>query len=628
MTGIGYSGSSHQESLPNARSPKQRNPSQPRRKILLRLGIASGMLVLMVAVFGSVLAYQVYSVRNNLEQVVRSIEQLRAHLDSGKQEDAQTTFESMSGQASAARADATGPLWKAASILPFVGSNFRAVTEVAVSADDVVTGAVGPLLKEYDSLDWESLSPSDGHIDVTQLQEAAPELVTARNTVKLSHERLVSIDLAALMPQVADPIRSATQQLQEVSYVLGAAASGAQLLPAMLGAEDARTYLVLVQNSAETRATGGIPGALAVLKTNDGRIALGEQSSASALGAFKPSIDVDPEQTALYTARLGTQMQNVNLTPDFPTAALTAKQMWEGRHQEQVVDGVIALDPVVLSNLLKATGPVVLTDPQILRLIEKTSLPSSLTHDNVVSTLLSDVYREIEDPAAQDAYFSAVAGQVFAAFTDGKADSTELIAALTSSAQEHRLYLWSNRPDEQSIIATTSLAGSVVGTATGGASFGVYLNDGTGAKMDYYVSRTAQLLQACQSDGYSSYTVRMTVINNAPSDAATRLPAYVTGRGVYGVQPGHIRTNYVFYGPAQAFAETASVNGQPVPIGAGKHAQRPVGTVTLELAPGETAELDLVFSRVVQDSDPKLQVTPGLEPSDKVILAAKMANCP
>lgn len=617
MTHIGY------KSAP----PKRQNPSQPRRKIFLRLGVASSALALMVVVCGVVLTHQVSSVRNNLEQVVLSVPQLRTQLDSGDKEEAQTTFESMARLASAARGDAAGPLWKAASVLPFVGSNFRAVTEVAVSADDVVAGAVGPLLKEYDSFDWESLSPSDGHIDVTQLQEAAPGLVTARNTVRLSHERLVSIDLSSLMPQVADPIRSATQQLYEVSHVLGAVASGAQLLPSMLGTEDPRTYLVLVQNSAETRATGGIPGALAVLKTDGGQIALGEQSSASALGAFKPSIDVDPEQTALYTARLGTQMQNVNLTPDFPTAASTAKQMWEGRHEEQVVDGVIALDPVVLSNLLKATGPVVLTDPQILRLIEGSSLPSSLTHDNVVSTLLSDVYREIEDPAAQDAYFSAVAGQVFAAFTEGKADSAELIKALTISAEEHRLYLWSSRPGEQSIIETTALAGSVVGTTTGGASFGVYLNDGTGAKMDYYASRTAQLIQTCQSHGYSNYTVRMTVTNNAPSDAATMLPAYVTGRGVFGVEPGYIRTNYVFYGPAQAFAETASVNGQPVPIGAGKHGQRPVGTVTLELAPGETAELDVVFSQVVQDSDPKLQVTPGLEPSNKVVLAAKRANC-
>lgn len=627
MTPSEHRGASHQESSPYRLSPKRQNMSRRGRKIPRKIGVGAGALILLVSVCGTFLAFQVKDVRDSLELVQRSVPLLRDQLGSGEKAKAQSTFENMSRQSSAARANATGPLWAAASILPIVGSNFRAVTEVAVSADDVVSGAVGPVLQEYDSLDWEALSPSEGRIDVTQLQKAAPGLVSAENVVNLSHERLVSIDLSSLMPQIAGPIRSATDQLRETSDVLGAAASGAKLLPSMLGVDGPRTYLLLVQNSAEARATGGIPGALAVLKADDGRIAFGEQSSASALGAFKPPIDVDPAQTALYTARLGTQMQNVNLTPDFPTAASTAKHMWEARHEKEVVDGVIALDPIVLGFLLKATGPVSVTDPQVLRLIEGTSLPSSLTHTNVVSTLLSDVYREIEDPVSQDAYFSAVAGQVFNAFTDGKADSAELIKALTLGAQEHRLYLWSDKADEQAIIATTALAGSVVGPDTGGASFGVYFNDGTGAKMDFYASRTAQLLQTCQTDGYSSYTVQMTVTNNAPSDAAMTLPAYVTGRGVYGVEPGRIRTNYVFYGPSQSFAQTASVNGQPVPIGAGNHGQRPVGTVTLELAPGETAVLDVVFTQVVQDSDPKLRVTPGIVPTEKVVLPAERATC-
>lgn len=589
--------------------------------------IAAGFLALTAAAYGAALIHQVASVRGHLEQVLRDASQLRTQLYNGKHVDAKETLESMDFHSSAARDSATGTIWKLASTIPVLGPNFSAVSEVSVSADDVVSEVVAPLLNEYDSLDGETLSPSDGQIDLGPLHDAAPVILAAANAVKVSHERVDSIDLSSLMPQVVDPIRSAAEQLDAVSGLLEAASVGAQLLPPMLGADEPRSYLVLVQNSAESRATGGIPGALAVLKTDDGRITLGEQSSASALGAFKPPVDVDPEQTALYTARLGTQMQNVNLTPDFPTAASTAKKMWEERNEDQVMDGVIALDPVVLANLLKATGPVVLTDPQVLQLVEGTALPSSLTHENVVSTLLSDVYREIEDPTAQDAYFSAVAGQVFAAFAEGQAASDELVSALKSSTQQHRLYLWSSRPNEQKIIATTALAGSVGGADTGGAAFGVYFNDGTGAKMDYYASRTAQLLQTCQSDGYSSYIVRLTVTNNAPSDAAAFLPAYVTGRGVYGVEPGHIQTNYVFYGPTQAFSETASVNGQTVPIGVGVHGQRPVGTVTLELAPGETAELDVVFSHVVQDSDPKLQVTPGLEPSEKVILPVDRAPC-
>nr|WP_231712939.1 DUF4012 domain-containing protein [Arthrobacter sp. zg-Y820] len=395
----------------------------------------------------------------------------------------------------------------------------------------------------------------------------------------------------------------------------------------MLGASGPRNYLLLVQNSAEVRATGGIPGALATLRTENGRISLSEQSSAVALGSFSPSLDVDLEQEKLYTARLGTQMQNVNLTPDFPTAAATAKTMWEQRHQGQVIDGVLALDPVVLAHLLESTGPVALSDPSVLQLVKGTSLPTSLSGQNVIPTLLSDVYREIVDPVEQDAYFAAVAGSVFDAFSDGQGDGDQLLKALTRSVQEHRLYLWSSHTDEQKIVASTPLAGSVMGAEGGGATFGVYFNDATGAKMDYYATRTVRLLEACESGDYSRYTARVNIANNAPKDAASILPDYVTGGGTYGVEPGRIQTNYVVYGPAQSFVETATVNGQTVPVGSGKHGQRPVGTVSLELAPGETAELDVVFSRVIQDSEPRLQVTPGLEPLENVVLPPLSTGC-
>lgn len=605
-------------------SPKRRKGQHKR---LLTVGVGALLLCAACGASGMVLGHQVSSVRNNLEQTAVLVTQLRAQLEDGKDHDARETFDSMQSHAAIAKDTVTGPLWKTAGVIPIVGSNFRAVTEVAVSADDVVRRAVGPLLETYSSLDWAMLSPSEGRIDIAQLQDASPSISAASNTVRLSYERMSSINLDELMPQVAAPIRSATEQLRDAAAVLGDASSAAQLLPPMLGNDSPRQYLILVQNSAEARATGGIPGAWAVLRVANGEISLGAQGSAAALGAFKPPIEVDPEQTTLYTERLGTQMQNVNLTPDFPTVASTAKDMWEKRHVGQTLDGVLALDPVVLRNLIGATGPVSMVDPEILNLMNGTSLPVTLTAENVVSTLISDVYKEINDPGAQDAYFSAVAGQIFAAFTEGTGDNTGLMQALRASTQENRLYVWAARPSEQGVIASTALSGSVLGTDAGGASFGLYFNDGTGAKMDFYASRTAQLIQICSSGEYSSYTVRMTVTNNAPEGSAALLPSYVTGGGAYGVKPGNIRTNYVFYGPAQAFADTARVNGQPVPIGAGKHGQRPVSTVALELPPGETAELDVTFSQVVQDSDPKLRVTPGVEPTAKVILTTERATC-
>ena len=606
-----------------------RNWIQPRvrrqgRRVATKVSL--GILTLVLAGV-TLLAYQVAAVREHLEHALSLAPQMRSELEDGDIQSAKQTFAVIAEKTTKARATATGPLWQIASYVPIVGPNFAAAGEVTVSADDVVSSAVAPLLDNYHLLDWKALSPKDGRVDPSALKEAAPALSTAANTVQLSYERMNSVDLSRLVTELADPISSATDQLHAAAAALRTASSAAKLVPAILGSDGPRNYLVLVQNNAEARATGGIPGALAVISTEDGYVSLGEQDSASALGVFSPSLEVDNEQVSLYSARLGSQMQNVNLTPHFPTAAKTAKMMWEKRHNGLIVDGVIALDPIVLSYLLEATGPVALTDPEVLTLIRGTALPSSLTGANVVPTLLSDVYREIENPEAQDIYFAAVASQVFTAFTDGEGDGDRLVTALTSSALENRLYMWSSHASEQTIIASTPLHGSVTGPDTGGAAFGVYFNDSTGAKMDYYANRSVQLLQTCQLGDYSEYTVRVSAANNAPADAGTSLPDYVTGNGAFGVEPGKIRTNYVVYGPAQSFVETASVNGEPVSVGSGKHGQRPVGTVQLELDPGESVVLDIIFSRVVQNSEPRVKVTPSVHPLEDVLLPFERRSC-
>ena len=69
------------------------------------------------------------------------------------------------------------------------------------------------------------------------------------------------------------------------------------------------------------------------------------------------------------------------------------------------VSGVISLDPVSLSYLLEATGPVALPTGDVL------------TSENAVDLLLNGVYLRYADPRDQDAFFAAAAGSVFGALT-------------------------------------------------------------------------------------------------------------------------------------------------------------------------------------------------------------------
>ncbi|WP_217576954.1 DUF4012 domain-containing protein, partial [Streptomyces sp. GbtcB7] len=84
------------------------------------------------------------------------------------------------------------------------------------------------------------------------------------------------------------------------------------------------------------------------------------------------------EYATIYQDKPGRYLQNVTQVPDFSLSARLAQEFAAREGRE--VSSVIAIDPVALSYLLEATGPV--------------RLPTGdeLTSTNVVKLLLSDVY--------------------------------------------------------------------------------------------------------------------------------------------------------------------------------------------------------------------------------------------
>lgn len=565
------------------------------------------------------------SIRTNLEAASGLIPQLKQEIIASDADSADDTVAQLRGHTSRARTDVGDPIWALAAGLPWVGPNLSAISEVARSADDVATLGLTPLVRVYESLNWDALIPSGAGSNLEQLRSAAPSVSSSAYAVRASSQRLEEIDSDQLLPQVAEPLEEAAAELKLASGALSSAADAATLAPAMLGAEGTMNYLLMIQNNAEARASGGIPGALAVLTLDHGKLTLGAQASAGDMGIMSPVISVEPQQQQIYSTRLGKYMQDVNLTPDFPTAASTAQAMWE-KKTGQRVDGVISIDPVVLGYILQATGPVAVTGPELTQ-VKAAGLPTELTGNNVVPTLLSDVYARIPQPKLQDAYFAGVAKEVFSALSSGKGEAKGLITGISRGTDEGRVLLWSADTSKQAVISKYAVSGSISGPSVSPSQFGVYFNDGTGAKMDYYVKRTVQIIKECPADGYEQTMIRITNANIAPADAATSLPAYVTGGGAFGVPAGTVQTNIVAYGPVQATVESAKVDGEKTPFAPYLHGDRPVGIVAQQLAPGESKTVEFTFGKIVQHTEPNLVVTPTVQPVKDVVLLTKNASC-
>ena len=116
---------------------------------------------------------------------------------------------------------------------------------------------------------------------------------------------------------------------------LRSADTAVQVLPDMVGADGERDYLLLFQNNAEIRATGGMPGSWALIHAEDGRLEMAEQGTASDFPtAEEPVVPLTSAEVAVYGEEYGLFFQDPGFAPDFPRGAEMWKAHWERKFPE------------------------------------------------------------------------------------------------------------------------------------------------------------------------------------------------------------------------------------------------------------------------------------------------------
>jgi hypothetical protein len=498
--------------------------------------------------------------------------------------DVSAEIDALQNHAARAESLTSDIVWRAAETIPFVGPNLTAFREAASMIDDVTSEALPPLAEVAQTFTVDSLAPQNGAFDLRLFSEAAPLLTEASKSLNAAGIMADEIDTTNTVAQIGTAVDQVKSLVGQARDAVGGLDRAARLLPPMLGANEPRSYLLLSLNNSELRAAGGIPGAVAVVNADQGRISLGALSSANALGEFdSPPVSLSESEATLFSPTMGTYLQNVTATPDFARSGELARAMWQ-QSTGQTVDGVISLDPVATSYLLGATGPI------------DASAGITLDNTNAAEFLLSTVYATFDEQVAQDLFFANVTGEVFNAITSGRADAASLVNALSRSADESRLRVWSARPEEQEKLTGISIAGELPTSTPDKTAFGVYLNDSTGGKMDYYLTSSVGIASAvCRNDGRPNFEVKVQLGSTAPADAATSLPNYVTADGNFGVAPGNVATNVFVYAPSGSVPYSVTIDGQEYSFVASEHSGNSVAGVNVELTPGQSSTISMKF---------------------------------
>jgi len=557
----------------------------PRRRSVTRAVIIAGSLVLIAVAFVAVwVTIRGMTARDELAAAVPLVHRIETSAIAGDASHVDSELRLLGQHTARAVALTSDPVWTLAEVVPWLGSNLTAIRTSASVADRISTEVVPPMVSLLTTTTVDELLPKNGTIDVASIAAAQRPLKEARAAMTTAALTAATIDERSLLPAIAKPIGRFLTLVDRTSDTIDGLDTAVRVLPSMLGAHGARSYLLLSLTNSELRTSGGIPGALAVISADTGSLTLGATASIDDLKRFaEPVIPLSSSELTLFGTRLGKWMENAVSTPDFTRSGALAQAIWQERRGQEV-DGVISIDPVALGYILAATGPI------------DAGSGVTLNSANAAPFLLSTVYAQFPDTRDQDAFFSEVTKKIFAAITSGTVDSRKLISGLGRSVSEGRIRVWSSHENEQKSIAGSDLAGALPASTNTSSGFGVYLNDATGGKMDYYLRASVAAATArCRADSRPYVNIDVTLASIAPLDAATSLPSYVTGRYAFGVEPGKTRTNVYVSAPPGSDPYSVLINGKEYAFVTAPLDGRPMVGAVVEIAPQKSTTLTFRF---------------------------------
>jgi len=414
----------------------------------------------------------------------------------------------------------------------------------------------------------------NGRIDPLVLEPYRPAVAAADVALESQVQVLAEVNVEHTIAAVGEPFEELRRELDRFSGVVSDAHDVARLLPTMLGAEGTREYMVLVQNNSEPRATGGIPGAVLSVTVNDGRIVVGDYYSANELNVAEQEVaDLTSDEIEIFTRRMALYLQDVTFTPEFPRTGELAAAFWE-RGTGRKPDGVVSIDPVALGYLM-AHVPA----RDVAGIV--------VSGQNLADVMLHDVYAHFEEPARQDAFFALAVSELFPELLTG---GTATMAGLERAVDEGRFMVWSADPAEQEILGATDVGGDFL---RNDSSLGVFLNDGSGSKIGYYVEMSVTGHGTrCGTDApgrVASGSVEATISHTADL-ASGDLPPSISGAGTY-VPEGEFHANVLVYPPRGMAVTNLTSDGAPGAMRPVNHAGRPAAIVRVELLPGQTVRL-------------------------------------
>lgn len=224
--------------------------------------------------------------------------------------------------------------------------------------------------------------------------------------------------------------------------------------PWVLGFDNPRTYLVLMQNNFELRPGGGFIGTIGFLTFNEGKAEFKIQDVYTVDGQLTGHVE-PPKPIRDYLNQPHWYLRDSNFDPDFTVNA--EKALWFLEKELGVnLDGVISVDLSVFQKILEVTGPLEVLDYQ-----------EKISADNFFLKTQAHVNEQFfPGSTAKKDFLGGVAQTLFNQLSSNKSSSFALSQILFSSFDERHLMLFWQNPQVEEVTLQQGWGGEVRENAT------------------------------------------------------------------------------------------------------------------------------------------------------------------
>lgn len=522
------------------------------RKPIVLLAFAAGMVALGVSVA---------RVPGAADDARQELEAAKVAIEAGDQEAAQAAVDRARDHVDTVQLALEGPAGIVGQWLPEVGTSVRDARHLADALDAVTTVAeIGA--EAYPEITGEdSTFFTDGQVDLPTLDRLIDAAVAVQERLGRASSALGEIE--ATGPgggRIGTARDEAVAQVSPLHDALTDSMPLLEQLPAILGADGERKYLVALLNPAELRYSGGTPLTLTPITVADGRIEIAQAvDTDSNTAAFQPRYWRKVKGNPFH--RGATRVLNATIPPSWPVAGEEILNAWRSLRGRNMA-GLIAVDVITLARLTEITGPM--------------DVPGYGRVDggNLTETLIGS-YDEFDDPEQRKETNRALVPQ----FMDRLLTTGQLpdkARVLTEAAQGRHFAAFFRDPDVQGALGV-ALSGDL--SPTEHDYLGVFSQNVVPSKTDYWQSRQVRSDVRLRPDGSARVALEVEIHNDSDPYAGPEpdpQQGYFTRWATLSVGA---------FLPLGARVDAVGLDGAPIDFTVGDYYGRPFVRQTIEFEP-------------------------------------------